>query len=148
MLLRPTEREYLNFARALDLMLSENIDPDSFPGGRPRMRSERNDGRMTEKRIGSIQLLEDWLRQSFRFEEGYSVNDVCKALRTVRSDRSRASHRNIEDLYGPEFEQKQRDLMMDAYASVRTLRMILSNYAGANSVRIPKWILHGEIRMA
>lgn len=147
-LLRPTKKEYLDFARVLDEMLSENIDPDFFPGWVPRTHSVERDGRTVEERAGTIQLLDDWLRVCFKATDGDPSADICKPLRNVRAVRSKGSHGGIADVYDHAFEDEQGKLMYEAYSAVRTLRLILTNFPGADQVSVPEWLLKGEIRMA
>ena len=146
-LLRPTKKEFLNFARALDLMLSENIDPAFFPGWVQKTRTVTKDDRETIETVGSIQLLDEWLRRSFRATDGNPSNDVCKPMRDVRAQRSKASHHNIEDVYDHSYEQKQRELMHTGYGAVRTMRLILANYPGTDAVDVPEWLFNGDIKV-
>lgn len=147
-LLRPTRKEYLDFARALDEMLSENIDPKFFPAWVPRTHLVVRNGREVEEKCGTIQLLDEWLRRSFRSMDGNPSDDVCKPLRLVRSERSKASHGGIADVYDHAYEDEQRRLMHSAYGAIRNLRLILTNFPGADSVNVPDWLSKGKIRMA
>ena len=63
-LVQPTVREYGQFVLTLDQLLSDNINKPWFPDDLPReQESERPDGRIEVRPMGSIQLLDAWLRR-------------------------------------------------------------------------------------
>ena len=147
-LLRPTEKEFLNFARTLDLMLSENVNQDFFPSSVSRTQVEKQkDG--TEKTIpkGTIRLLKDWVDSAVRVPTGDPGKEISAPLQRVRGLRSKASHRQIEDGFDYTYEQKQRDLIRDAYGALRTLRLLLANHPKSKSVEVPEWLFNGDIRI-
>jgi hypothetical protein len=147
-LLRPTQKEFLDFACALDLLLSENINRDFFPDTISRTYLEpRKDGAPVEKQKGTMQMLEEWIRQSYRPKDGDPAAEICAAMRRVRKARSVASHTNVEDVFDAAFEKRQRDLITDAYAAVQTIRLIMANHPKARQVKVPEWLFDSEIRI-
>lgn len=145
-LLRPTHREFQNFARALDLMLSENIDKNFFPSKVARVTVKtRRDGTEYEEPKGTIVLLEEWVRTSYRVE-GDPAKEVGAGFREVRKLRSKASHTESDDDFDVKYEDEQRQLMKKVYESVRTLRLILSTHPAAKGVEVSDSLIKGLIR--
>src|SRR5712664_1134104 len=83
-LIRPTLREFNAFVLALDKALSDNIDRDFFQGEVPyETEQERSDGKIVVQQKGTIQILQDWLKKSFRPSDPQPMDDMLAAFREV-----------------------------------------------------------------
>lgn len=139
-LLRPTKREYIEFAKALDVMLSENINRDFFPASVSRVRKRKVKGEEVLETLGSIGLLQTWLEQSFRPKDFDPTVEICNPLKQIRSARSSGSHKELIDSYDLEFERRQSELLQQAYHSLNGLRQILMLHPHAGEPEIPDWL--------
>jgi hypothetical protein len=146
-LLRPTYREYMDFARALDLMLSENIDTRFFPDSieRHSLRTDK-EGAVHRENKGSIQLLGEWIRSAISSAEGKPDEEISSGMKAVRKVRSKASHTDGENEYDHKYETAQNDLLLEAYKSLRILRLVIANHPAARIVEVPDWLFKGDIR--
>jgi hypothetical protein len=145
-LLRPTAREYSNFVLLLDKFISENIDIAFFRNEMPSEREEvRADGKIQITRIGSLQMLSNWLAKNFKTNEQEPVQDMIEAFRAVRRLRQKPAHIISENTFDQRYIHEQRELMMQAYGAIRTLRLIFENHPGARIVEIPRWLEEGKI---
>lgn len=145
-LLRPTLREFNDFVRLLDVMLSDNLSTDFFNGEVPlESEHERPDGRIEVRRRGSIQILESWIALKFRPRDPDPVKEMFATLRRIRAMRNKPSHSALEDEFSKEIAENQRNLMIDAYAAVRLLRLILANHAKAKTIEIDEQVREGLI---
>jgi hypothetical protein len=63
--------------------------------------------------------------------------DVFKRIRRER--RSRA-HEVRDDRWDDAYFTKQRDLMIEAYGAIRTLRLIFANHPSTKTVKVPDWL--------
>lgn len=130
-----------------DKLLSQNLQPEFFEGEVPLTETVRR--RTGEVRVvdrGTIALLEDWLQSSFRTDDETAIPSVIDGLREVRRLRQRPAHAMDKDRYDKAYWAQQDQLVKDAYVSMRTLRLILANYPGAELVGIPEWIREGRTR--
>ncbi len=59
--------------------------------------------------------------------------------------RMKPAHKVEEDNFEQEYFKKQRELMVEAYSAIRTLRLILANYPRTKSYKVPEWLFKGEI---
>lgn len=88
----------------------------------------------------------DWLRTWFRTKAETAVPNVIDGLRAVRRLRQRPAHAIEGDRYDKSYWARQDELMQRAYLSMRTLRLILANYPGAEGIEVPAWMREGRIR--
>jgi hypothetical protein len=145
-LLRPTVKEFNDFVATLDKMISDNIDLAFF--GDDVARERRIDvegGGFRLERKGSLQLLEEWLRQKFRPREPAPMDDMLATFRKVRKLRNKPAHVGVGNAFDPDIALKQRDLMEQAYTALRTLRLILMNHPLAREVEIDSHLREGLI---
>jgi hypothetical protein len=145
-LLRPTLREYNNFVLLLDKLLSDNIDIVFFRNDVPSERDEmRPDGKVEVKRIGSLQMLSDWLAGHFTTKDQEPIQEMIETFRNIRKLRQKPAHAISEDSFDQGYVRDQRALMMQAYGAIRTLRLIFANHPSASKVEIPRWLSEGRI---
>ncbi|HEX6096658.1 MAG TPA: AAA family ATPase [Thermoanaerobaculia bacterium] len=141
-LFRPTRAEFDTFVQTLDKMLSDNIDPKFFRGEVPtEFQETRPDGMVEVKRKGTITMLEEWIGAYFRSSDP-SVPALFKTLRHVRELRSHPAHAVRANVFDKTLFETQRQLMIDVYQAVQTLRLIFAYWPETKSCEVPR-ILRG-----
>lgn len=144
----PTARAFNTFVHTLDKLMSENINQDFFPSKIPReIKVSRADGSVEVQHRGTIQLLEDWLQQSFRTQDTSPLDDCLGTFRRVRKLRQKPAHALVEDTYDEALFKEQRDLFEAAYTAVRTLRLMFQNHPAARKAadEMNEQVRNGEI---
>lgn len=145
--LMPTTRNFDAFCLTLDKVLSDNLSAAFFMGETPsEEETERPDGRIEVRRIGTIRQLEAWLRARFRPADGDPIAVISNGFRAARKLRQPAAHRVLTDQYDPTLWDRYRQLLDDSYNGVRTLRLVLANHPAAGTVDVPDWLFEGRIR--
>ena len=147
-LIRPTEDEFHAFVQTLDKLMSENINRDFFPASISReLEHERPDGKVAVHQCGTIQLLDQWLRQSFRTPDTEPVDECLATFREVRKKRQKPAHAVLTAKYDEALFEQQRQLFIRAYSAVRTLRLVIQNHPRARAVRdkMNEQVRNGEI---
>lgn len=147
-LLRPTLTEFNAFVLLLDKMLSDNISKDFFLNEIPYEEDHpRPDGKIVVRQKGTIALLEDWLRKYFHTAEEEMIDDMFKGFRAVRKLRQKPAHAVNEDVFDISYFKTQRQLVIDAYDSLRTLRLALANHpkVRSNPPEIQEDLVTGKI---
>ncbi len=147
-LVRPTLEEYSNFVLLLDKMVSDNLDKRFFQNEVPyESETTRSDGKIVVRQKGTLQILDDWVRKSFRPRDWQPWDESIEALRDVRRQRQKPAHSLDENRFDQRFFKEQRDLIIRAYTAVRTLRLLLANYRAVKiaNIEIPEWLVKGEI---
>jgi len=139
-LIRPTSKEYNDFVHLLDKLLSENLNKKFFGGD---VSDQYEDG----SRKGTINMLDDWVRKSFRLVEWEPWEEAIDAIKKVRKKRQKPAHAIIENEFDQEYISRQRELMVQAYSALRTLRMVLENHPDVSreELDVPDAIREGEI---
>jgi hypothetical protein len=145
-LLRPTSREYNEFVHLLDKMLSENINREFFNTDVPfETEEKRSDGKIVLKAKGTIQILNDWLRKEFRTNDRSQIEEMLQTLKHVRNLRQKPAHSIKENEFDQGFIRKQRELMLQVYWAVKTIRLVLSLHPLASKVAINRQLEEGQI---
>ena len=147
-LLRPTIEEFNAFVQLLDKMMSDNLNYDFFQGEVPREEHElRSDGKVVVRQLGTIQLLDRWIHEYFKPADPTPIEKMLEVFRKVRKLRQKPAHAVAEDEFDQKYFREQRQLVLDAYEAVRTLRLILANHprVRAKPPEIGKHLYEGEI---
>lgn len=141
-MLRPTRRQYREFAHVLDRMLSDNLNRDFFKGVIPlEERIELKDGTFERRQLGTITLLERWLSRRYRNANGADDSrDLVKPWRVIREIRQEPAHSLKPDDYDLEYPAKQDELLQDAIHSLTKLRLALSSHEAAKDYEAPEWL--------
>lgn len=135
LLIRPTVSEYEAFVLVLDKLLSDNINVQFFPPTVPREQEEkRPDGKVLVKQRGSLAMLDDWLRRSFRTPDPEPLDEMLATFREIRRLRQKPAHALHPNAHDPALFEKQRELFNRAYDAIRTLRLILQNHPRARVI--------------
>jgi hypothetical protein len=145
---RPTLANLHAFVLELDKLLSQNLDTAFFQGEVSAVRViNRRDRSRVEQPRGTLDQLDEWLHIYFRTQDASVADSVIQPLRRIRRDRQTPAHVITENKFDPGYWTQQDEIMESAYSAIRTLRLILANYPGAETVQIPDWIQEGRIRL-
>ncbi len=147
-LVRPTQEEFNDFVMTLDKMMSDNISKKFFKDEVPIETEEaRSDGKIVVRQKGTIAILEDWLAIRGYPKTPNSLNDMLAIFKQVRKLRQKPAHSVREDVFDQAFFHRQRELIVAAYAAIRTLRFIFANHPAvkAADINIPDLIQKGNI---
>lgn len=147
-LIRPTLSAFNSFVLLLDQMMSDNINKNFFKGEiAEEYDHEREDGKIEVRKKGTISILEEWIDRYFRPSDDAPIVKMKAAFRKVRKLRQKPAHSVQEDVFDQKYIKDQRQLILDAYGAVRTLRQILANHPSvkANPPDIDEQLWNGEI---
>lgn len=147
-LIRPTLEEFNNFILLFDKMLSDNISRDFFQKELSYEKEiERKDGKIQVQQKGTLQILDDWIRIFFRTHDWQPWEESIAILRKIRKMRQKPAHLVNEDQFDQKYFKEQREIIIDAYSAVRTLRLMFANHPRVKSaeIEIPGWLQEGKI---
>jgi hypothetical protein len=145
-LVRPTTKEFQDFVQLLDKMLSDNINRDFFKGQLPlETETPRADGKIVVSQKGTITLLSEWLTKRYRTPDRGPLDEALAVIRRVRQLRQRPAHAIDDIVFDKKLFAEQRQLMMDAYGAVRTLRLCLASHPMAWAVVVSDELLEARI---
>ncbi|NYB28163.1 MAG: AAA family ATPase [Methanobacteriaceae archaeon] len=144
--LKPTLKNYNEFIHILDKMLSENINKKFFKGEVDFDEEiTRRDGKIEVRPKASIRIFEEWLRSKFRTDEDF-YREIFDPIKDIRKQRQSPAHKISEDEYDKAYHQKQDEIMLLAYSSVKGIRLALSNHPHVKDYKVPDWLYEGKIR--
>jgi hypothetical protein len=145
-LIRPTSKELDDFAHLLDKMMSENINRAFFEG-EVSLEEEtvRDDGKVVVSQKGTIRLLEEWFAKRFRIPDPKPLQDAIAVFRRVRQMRQKPAHAVNDTKFDSTFFKQQRQLIIDAYSAVRTLRLCLANHPNCRAIEVSDELRKGAI---
>jgi hypothetical protein len=147
-LVRPTLEEFNGFVLLLDKLLSENINKAFFLDEVPdETEKQRSDGRIEVVNKGTLQILDDWMREFFCTSDWTPWDETISTLKRIRKLRQKPAHSMDENVFDQRYFREQRELISSAYDAVRTLRMMLENHPAvmAANIEIPDWLRNGEV---
>ena len=145
-MLRPTRKEFRDFALLLDQLLSEDINRYFFKGDIPVTENlTRDDGSKVTQSIGTISLLQKWLEKNFKPADPDDLKLLAKKIREVRTTRQKPAHVAEDNEFDQKFLHEQRELIKSAFYVVRTLRMILENHPKAAGYEISDWLRNAKV---
>lgn len=139
-LLRPTRREFSDFAQLLDKMLGENINVAFFRGEVAAEEFEkRRNGVVVAKRKWKPRLLAEWLSNNYTGHDK-PWEDAIDTFREIRELRNVPAHSNEDNVYDPKFVRRQRALAVAAFRALRDLHQILATHPDTRDVKLPRWM--------
>ena len=147
-LVRPTQEEFNDFVMTLDKMMSDNINKKFFKDEvATETEEERDDGKIAVRQKGTIAILADWLAVRGYPNDPKPLDDMIAAFKQVRKLRQKPAHSVRADVFDQTFFHKQRELVVSAYAAIRTLRLIFAKHPAVKGadIKIPHVILKGNI---
>jgi hypothetical protein len=144
-LIRPTLKEFNAFVHLLDKMVSENINVDFFEGVPLEEERERPDGRLEVVRKASLRVLEEWLNAAVRLDDPRAKDEMLATLKKIRALRQRPAHAVEEDVFDQRYFKEQRELIVEVYAAMRTIRLIFALHPATQGYAVPDWLDTGKI---
>ena len=127
-------------------MISENINHDFFSGKVAlEIEKKRGDGKIVVTNKGTLALLAEWLQQSIKTTLA-SVDELIKPFRIIRKLRQEPAHSLVADEYSTDYFDKQKEIIWEAYCSMKSLRLLLSDHPNSNKELIPSWLDTAEIK--
>lgn len=145
-LLRPTRKEYRDFALLLDQLLSDDMNQKFFENDIKTYKILTDEeGASVKSPKGTILLLEEWLRVKFRVAEQEPVNEMFAGLRAVRKERQAPAHKVESNSFDQKYVEQQRKLIILAFDAVRTLRMLLENHPAARGHEVSDYLREAKV---
>jgi hypothetical protein len=146
-LIRPTSHEFNDFVLLLDKMMSDNINKDFFDGEVPfEEEIERADGKIEVRQIGTIRLLEEWIKKRVKLTDPKPMDEAIQAFKEVRRLRQSPAHAIEPNKFDQEFFRRQRGVIIRAYTAVRFLRLLLANHPAVRGYQVEPVLAEGKIR--
>jgi len=142
-MLLPTQRQFNAFAQTLDKLLSENINREFFQDDIPSEdRMEAKDGSIERRQVGTITLVERFLKKHYRTADGEEISgEIVGPWRNVRKLRSAPSHTFRADTYDLRFPGEQDDLLGEVVRNLTRLRLVLWSHPKArHNYKPPDWL--------
>jgi hypothetical protein len=142
-LLRPTGRNFNEFVQFFDKMLSENLNREFFRNDITLEEEiKRQDGKIEVVRIGTLRLLENWLRTHYRTRDGEDVSaEDLEPLKRVRKLRQKPAHEITEDRYDISLAAEQDRVVADVVHALTKMRYILMSHPAAKGeYSPPEWL--------
>jgi hypothetical protein len=146
-MLRPTLRNFQEFAHVVDKMLSENLNRSFFKGDISLQKREgTSEGETRVWELGTIELLKRWLKARYRNRDGEDRSDeVVEPLRAVRKVRQPIAHALNPDEYDLSLPHRQDELLGEVVLTLQKLRLILMSHPKAKGYSAPAWLDSGKI---
>lgn len=143
----PTLKNYNDFVLLLDKMLSDNINYKFFKGEIDLFDLQEIEVGLVERKTkGSIRLFEEWLLSQYNIENQDLLKAVFKPLKRIRNERQNPAHRIDENTYDVKYIKMQKEMINEAYDSIKAFREIFQRHPKANDVDIPDWLDKGAIK--
>ena len=145
-LIRPTKKEFGDFTLRLDQLLSDDINPKFFKGS-IELNQYMTDakGKKFTQQKGTILLLEEWIKSSFKTSETEAVGTILANIRAVRTARQKPAHKIEKNEFNQKYVVEQRELIIKAFVAVRMLRMVIENHRLARNYKIPDYLREGKV---
>jgi hypothetical protein len=145
-LVRPTLVELNNFIHLLDKLVSDSLNIEFFKG-EVGLESEKalKDTKIVVRQKGTLQVLEEWLNRRVKPLDAKRCNEMIAVFKNIRQRRQKPAHAIEVDAFDQQYLKDQRQLMIDAYGAMRTLRLILGRDPAARSCEVLNWLESGKI---
>lgn len=140
-LLLSTKKEYDNFIKVFDIMLSDNINQKFFEGQLDLIEFINEDGTKTKYK-GTIALLREWLEKIGISQE--IIQRTIKIIKKVRGQRSKPSHNIRDNEFNIKYFQNQNNIVLEVYTALRLLIEELSIIKQIN-IKHSKWYVDNRI---
>jgi len=148
LLIRPTLEEFNAGVHLLDKVLSENISKDFFKGVLAlEVETPRSDGKIVVTAKGTLALLDEYLRSVYRTSDWSPWDAAMTALRKVRKLRQQPAHAMQEDAFDPKYARDFKELCVEAYTGLATLRNCLQRHPAVikAGITVPQDLEEGRI---
>lgn len=145
-LIRPTKKEFRDFALLLDQLLSDDLNRKFFKGDLDLNRNlSDEDGTPVTQPKGTIQLLEEWISKKFTPAKPTEMAEMFNNFRAVRKVRQKPAHKVEDNEFDQNYVAEQRQLICQAFDAVRTLRMALENHPAARDHKVPDYLRDAKV---
>lgn len=141
-ILLPTMKNYYDFVLVLEKLVVHNISIKAFQKDSVLIRGiERKDKEGKDK--GSIVMFKEWLLKNV--QANFDIDEVIiKPIKQVRKIRQVPAHELTNNSYNVDVYEKQKELMIDIYGSVRAIRILLRGHPLTKDVKIPDYLEDGK----
>ena len=145
--INPTKKNFDDFVHLLDKLISDNINQKFFGEDIEFEKiKEHDDGTIERQRMGTLQLLENWLYKFYKVpDQPNAVKDSLSSFRELRKLRQTPAHKIEDDEYDVEYTKRQDELVEKVYHSLMWLRLIFSKHPKADSYKPPEWLREERI---
>ncbi len=145
----PTLENYNAFILLLDKMISDNLNKQFFvtQGMQTNEIIKDHEGTSIKKDKGTLRLLEEWLVENVHYSGSMTIQECLQIFKDIRKERQSPAHKISENFFDKSLVQKQKDVIRNAYYSMRFLRLMIQLHPGSKAVEIPKWLDSGEIKV-
>jgi hypothetical protein len=144
-LVRPTKKEYDDFIKLLDKLISDNIRKKFFKGELDLKEIIERENNHVEQEKGTIRLLDEFLDKKFRLSNPEIKENMINVFKKIRKKRGPLAHVIQEDNWNHKYFKEQREIIIEAYTAMKDLRLILANHPKTNNVKIYDYLLEGKI---
>lgn len=141
----PTIKNFHDFIHLLDKLISDNINKSFFKNKIQLFELKEENGYHIKENKGTLRLLEEWLYTQFNIKGEGSISDVIKPFKLIRKERQLPAHKINENVYDIQLIERQKEIITDAYNSMRQLRNIFNLHPKAKNYKIPNWLESGDI---
>lgn len=141
-ILLPTMKNYYDFVLVLEKMFVHNISiqafqKDSFLIEKIERRNEKGEIK------GSLTMLSEWLNKNIK--TCINIDEtIISPLKKIRKIRQIPAHQLIDNSFDISLYNKQNELVIETYKSIRFMRLLFSNHPATESVKIPDYLFTGE----
>lgn len=143
---KPTLKYYLDFVLLLDKMISDNINKDFFRGNIELDELVPIENGVVERRQkGTLRLFEEWLSMQYTDAEE-ALKFICGVFKKIRKERQTPAHKIMTNEYSREYDEKQKQLIKDAYTAMLNLRLAFASHPLAKGYKVPEWLENGKIK--
>jgi hypothetical protein len=96
-------------------------------------------------RKGTIQLLDEWIALKYRTLDRSPIEEMIRSMKRVRKLRSKPAHSIREDRFDQKYLVDQREIMIETYRAVQTLRRMFANHPSAKAYQLPTTLTEMKI---
>lgn len=141
-ILLPTMKNYYDFVLVLEKMFVHNISIKAFQ--KDSFLIEKIDRRNEKGEIkGSLTMLSEWLNKNIK--TCINIDEtIISPLKKIRKIRQIPAHQLIDNSFDVSLYNKQNELVIETYKSIRFIRLLFSNHPATESVKIPDYLFTGE----
>lgn len=139
-ILIPTLRNYYEFVSALEKIVVNNLNFDTFQKVTQLIKPvdrKKEDGLFK----GSIEMLEEWLEVNYfsANPHGYDMfkQYISGTFRKIRKIRQVPAHKLYDNAHDKTVYRQQNELIKEVYSAVKDLRLMFSKHPKAKAVPIP-----------
>lgn len=143
---KKTSEAYEELIHLFDKFISENINKDFFKNKVKLEEEIREDEKIKIISKATLRLLEEFINKYFILTDTQPKESMIKHFKDIRKKRQHPAHKISKNTYDKVYEKKIDILIKESYRSIRTLRLLFTNFPKArNNYKPPKWLQKGNI---